>query len=291
VTGSIGDYFTANTSNWYWQPAAVQVSAATGVSLSGITVRRMAAAGISFLDGAQNCTVEGAIVNDLSGAGIIIGDVTYAASAPSDARTIVSGITVRRSIVTGAGLRWLDSDCIGEGYAYGSTFDHNDVGVAIASLPSSGCGYSGIHSGFGWGAQNCASGVCGNTTITGNFINGACVGPTNGGCDGGQIYLNGFRNGTTTISGNYVSSGIGTYNDNGTNGVSAVGNVYNNGGGYYVRFNSSPIAVTGNSWNNGYADALALTLGTNASNTVSGNTIAGPPFAAAALLIIDASGY
>jgi hypothetical protein len=290
VTGYIGNYFASNTSAWYWMPAAVQVSAASGVSLSGVTVRRMGAAGISFLNGAQGCTVEGSSVYDIAGTGIYLGDVTYAASAPSDSRTIVSGNTIRHSFVTAAGVRYLDSDCIGEGYAYATVIDHNTVGAALSGLTAYGCGYSGIHSGIGWGAQNCASGVCGQTTITGNVVSNACQGPTNGGCDGGSYYFNGYRQGTTTVSGNYTAgpNGIGWYHDNGTNGIASVNDVFNNGGGYYCRFNTSPVTVTGNSWA-GYADAAALTEGAGGTNTASA-TLAGPPFTGTALAIIVAAG-
>ncbi|MEV4313679.1 ricin-type beta-trefoil lectin domain protein [Actinocrispum sp. NPDC049592] len=148
--------FEAARNSWAQVPAAVQVSAATGITLADNTFAHLGqvalgigndanahASGIGL--GASGITVRHNTFTDDSGAGIVIGGVRPDAHHPSNAAMTNRDITVTENTVTDVAKDYKDMAGILSTYVTHAVITHNEV----ANLA-----YDGIDVGWGWGAND-----------------------------------------------------------------------------------------------------------------------------------------
>ncbi|GAB4000581.1 hypothetical protein GCM10029992_32940 [Glycomyces albus] len=156
-SGSRGCYeFEGTRNHWFQMPAAVQVSAAEGVSFSGNTFANLGSIGLGIGNdanahscgiglGAHDVSVVGNTFTASAGGGIAVGGVRPDAHHPSDDRMINRDILISDNSIFSTALDYLDNVAILATYATRLTVEHN----YIADMP-----YSGIAVGYGWGAND-----------------------------------------------------------------------------------------------------------------------------------------
>ncbi len=148
--------FEGARNGWAQAPAAVQVSAATGITFSGNTFTQLGqvalgigndanahAAGIGL--GASSITVDHNTFTENSGGGIIAGGVRPDAHHPSNAAMTNRDITLSYNTVSRVALDYREMAGILSTYATHTVITHNDV---------SNLTYDGIDVGWGWGAND-----------------------------------------------------------------------------------------------------------------------------------------
>jgi hypothetical protein len=148
--------FEGARNNWAQAPAAVQVSAANGVTFTNNSFVNLGSVGLGIGNdanahatgvglGAQNVTVTGNTFTASAGGGIVVGGVRPDAHHPSDERMINSDILISNNRIFSTALEYFDQDGIFASYATRLTIEHNEV----SDMP-----YSGIGIGYGWGAND-----------------------------------------------------------------------------------------------------------------------------------------
>ncbi|MFF1610275.1 right-handed parallel beta-helix repeat-containing protein [Amycolatopsis sp. NPDC058278] len=148
--------FEASRPHWHQMPAAVQVSAAHDIELIGNTYTDLGAVGIGIGNdanahasgvglGAQRVAVQDSVLTQIAGNGITVGGVQADAHHPSDPRMIVKDIDISDNLVTDVAKVYTSGVAILTTYTENAAIVHNEVG----NLP-----YSGINTGFGWGAND-----------------------------------------------------------------------------------------------------------------------------------------
>ncbi|MGW0762271.1 right-handed parallel beta-helix repeat-containing protein [Streptomyces sp. NPDC002814] len=148
--------FEGARNGWAQAPAAVQVSAAHGISFAGNRFVNLGSVGLGIGNdanahatgvglGARNISVTGNTFTASAGGGIVVGGVRPDAHHPSDERMTNSDILIGDNRVFSTALEYLDQDGIFASYATRLTIEHNDV----TDMP-----YTGIGVGFGWGAND-----------------------------------------------------------------------------------------------------------------------------------------
>lgn len=145
------------TRNEWWQvPAAVQVSAASGIVFDGNRFDQLGSVGLGIgMDanahaagvgyGASDIQVLGNTFSDLGGSGIVVGGVQPDAHHPSDERMTVRDITIVDNTITRVGQSYRDSAGILSTYVTRAEISHN----TLTDLP-----YDGIDIGWGWGIND-----------------------------------------------------------------------------------------------------------------------------------------
>ncbi|MBP2479652.1 hypothetical protein JOF53_008524 [Crossiella equi] len=148
--------FEAARNSWGQVPAAVQVSAATGINLSGNTFRHLGQVGLGIGNdanahqsgvglGAANITVSRNTFTNLSGGGIVVGGVRPDAHHPASPALVNRDITIRNNLVTEVAKDYKDMAGILATYVTRGLIEHNEV---------SNLAYDGIDIGWGWGAND-----------------------------------------------------------------------------------------------------------------------------------------
>ncbi|PAL25082.1 pectate lyase [Sphingopyxis sp. GW247-27LB] len=138
---------------WRQMPAAVQVSAAQHVTISGnvfahlgqyaLGVGMDANANVSGVGLATvDVTVRDNLFADLSGGAIVAGGVRPDAHHPSDPALTNRQLMIRGNLIQGVGRDYTDNAAVLATYWDGSVIIHNDISDAP---------YDGIDIGFGWG--------------------------------------------------------------------------------------------------------------------------------------------
>ncbi len=224
----------ARGDTWYQEPAAVQISAASDVSLSNNTFQNLGQTALGIGNdanatvsgvglGASHIEVQGNIFNEVGGHGIAIGGVLPDAHHPSDDRMINHDILVENNTINRAGVEYKDNSGILSTYNTNVRIVNNEV----ANVP-----YDGIDTGFGWGSND--AGGSGEyerrgyynwntryetpTTFKDNVVAGNLVHDTKAEfADGGTLYNLSASPGTV-VERNYLfdNSGVGLYLDEGT---------------------------------------------------------------------------
>lgn len=148
--------FEGSRNGWSQTPAAVQVSAAHDIVISGSRFVNLGSIGIGVGNdanahstevglGAQGVSVVGNTLTANAGGGIVVGGVRPDAHHPSDMRMTNKDIAVTDNRVYATSLEYLDHDAILATYVTGLTIAHNYV----SDMP-----YTGIGLGYGWGAND-----------------------------------------------------------------------------------------------------------------------------------------
>ncbi len=146
-----GDGYAANFASIQWSgdqatnpqgrltPGAVSCSACADIGFQSNTFEHLGAAGLRLGGGENNDQIVGNVLRDISGAAMVIGEITDFASNTSAAQTV--GTRVSDNTVTLCGTEYEDEAGIFIGYNKDTTVSNNEV----HNLP-----YTGISSGYGF---------------------------------------------------------------------------------------------------------------------------------------------
>ena len=305
------EMFERTRTEWYQQPAAVQVTAADSVSFEGNTFRNLGSAALGIGNdtnaafsgvglGASNIDVVGNIFNEVSGQGIFVGGNRPDAHHPSDPRMTNQDITISDNTVNRVAVDFKDNSGILSTYVTRAHIVNNEV---------SNVSYDAIDTGYGWGANDAGgSGEYTNrgyynwntryttdTTLKDNLVAANVVHHAKSKfSDGGSIYNLSATPGSF-IERNYVYnvSGVGLYADEGTRYATYRQNVMQNTSPYYFNnsngdTNTSDNTISGNWFNSG-----GTSIPNQAANriTVTGNiSVSGTAWPAGALEVICEAG-
>ncbi|MFC5763097.1 right-handed parallel beta-helix repeat-containing protein, partial [Actinacidiphila bryophytorum] len=241
--------FEAARNSWSQVPAAVQVSAARGITFTGDTFAHLGQVGLGIGNdadahasgvglGASSVTVSGSTFTDDSGAGIVVGGVRPDAHHPSNAAMTNQDITIQGNRISGVAKDYKDMAGILSTYVTHAVISHNEV---------SNLAYDGIDVGWGWGANDPGGSqdyrnrglydyqpvyttptTLKNTVVSYNSVHGT----KKVFHDGGSIY-NLSANPGASIDHNYIYDNqhtVGLYLDEGSRYVSLKNNVIQDSG-------------------------------------------------------------
>jgi hypothetical protein len=195
--------------------AAFEVHRGLNIAVFANAFKGLGANALDFADGTQSSTAHHNLVDDVSGTGILLGEVDDYFLKSSARMTL--GNTIAHNWISFVGQDYHDAVGIWVGHSRNTLIDHNDVGHTP---------YTGISVGWGWGyASNCTlqtaprwtgQGLAscrrgtiysGNNQILGNHVHHVM----NITSDGGNIYTLGGENGngpaTSTFAGNFLEGG------------------------------------------------------------------------------------
>jgi hypothetical protein len=255
--------FEGSRNGWSQAAAAVQVSAAEGISFRDNTFVNLGSIGLGIGNdanahatgvglGAHHVSVIGNTFTASAAGGIMVGGVRPDAHHPSDPRMVNSDIHISDNRLFASVLEYLDQDPIFATYVTRLTIAHNYV----ADAP-----YTGIGIGYGWGANDPGGApdyinrglydfqpiydtptTLRDVRVVGNYISGVVQTMFDAGC----IYMLSAMPGSTVDENFCEDSGqLGLYFDEGTRYVSASRNVFVNTAGQWAHANIQNGHLTG----------------------------------------------
>jgi hypothetical protein len=293
-------------------PAAVQVSAASGITFDGdqfVNLGQTAvgigndanahASGVGL--GASSVTVTRSVFTGDAAGALVAGGVQADAHHPSDPRMANQNITISDNLVHDIGLDYRGITSFLPTYVTNATIAHNEV----YNMP-----YSGISAGYGWGANDAGGSndyanrglynyqpryttatTASHNQIVGNYVHDIMQQMNDGGC----VYTL-SANPNAVISGNYclrTNGYFGLYFDEGSRYFTASGNVFSAIGGTWATENANgsnntgTLTLTSNWYSNGGTNIVNGDRG----NSVSGNTaVPNGNWPPAAQAVISAAG-
>ncbi|MFC5910508.1 RICIN domain-containing protein [Streptacidiphilus monticola] len=304
--------FESTRNSWGEAPAAVQVSAASGISFSGDTFTDLGQVGLGIGQdndavasgtglGASNITVNGDTFTNDSGSGIVVGGVQPDAHHPSNAAMTNQNITISNNTVTGVAQDYKDMPGILSTYVTHAVITHNEV---------SNLAYDGIDVGWGWGINDPGGSqdyvnrgtynyqptyttptTLKNTIVTYNKVHGT----KKVFHDGGSIY-NLSANPGGFVADNYVydnANTVGLYLDEGSRYLTLQNNVLQDNGVWAFTNananNNTDDSTFANNWYNSGATNVAT--GSPHNNVLSGNVqVSGTNWPAGAQEVIAQAG-
>jgi hypothetical protein len=304
--------FEATRQDWDQMPAAVQVSAATGITFSGDTFTDLGEVGLGVGQdadatasgtglGASNISITGNTFSTDAGDGIVVGGIQADAHHPSNPAMTNQNITISNNRVTGVGTDYKEVSAILSTYVSGVTISHNQVD----HLP-----YDGIDIGWGWGINdpggsqdyvnrgtyNYQPKYTTATTLKNNTVSWNLIFDTkNVMHDGGTIYNLSASPGSV-IQDNYMynnKSTVALYLDEGSRYLTVSSNVVQDAGVWVftnanANNNTSNNTFSGN-WYNGGATQVAT--GSPHNNVLSNNVqVSGTNWPSGAQQVISQAG-
>ncbi|MEU0090734.1 ricin-type beta-trefoil lectin domain protein [Kribbella sp. NPDC006257] len=303
--------FEATRNGWGQVPAAVQVSAATGITITNNTFRHLGQIGLGIGNdananqsgvglGAANITVSQNTFTDLSAGGILIGGVRPDAHHPSNPAMVNRDIVVRNNLVTDVAKDYKDMAGILSTYATRALIEHNEV---------SNLAYDGIDVGWGWGANdpggsqdyrnrglyNYQPVYTTPTTLRETIVRSNVVHGTKKSLhDGGSLY-NLSANPGGSIDHNLVydnRSTVGLYLDEGSRYVSVANNVVIDSGVLAFTNASSTNNTTDNVFDGNWYNTGSINVATGAphNNVLRGNVQVSGSWPTAAQQVIAGAG-
>ncbi|SDM81606.1 NEW3 domain-containing protein [Actinacidiphila guanduensis] len=284
--------FEATRGGWNQIPAAVQVSAASGITFSGDTFTHLGqvalgigndadahASGVGL--GASDITVYHNTFTDDSGAGVVAGGVKADAHHPSDPAMVNKDITIKDNLVTKVAEDYKDMSGILSTYVTHAVIEHNEV---------SDLAYDGIDVGWGWGANDPGGSqdyanrglyayqpvyttptTLKDTVVRYNLIHGT----KKVFHDGGSLY-NLSANPGSDLSDNYIYDNhntVGLYLDEGSRYVTLRNNVVQDAGVWAFTNSSSTNNTSDNTFQQTWYNSGATQVATGAphNNVLDGN--------------------
>ncbi|QFU89875.1 RICIN domain-containing protein [Amycolatopsis sp. YIM 10] len=282
------EQFEAVRPHWFQMPAAVQVSAARGITFgdsefvnlgqTAIGIGNDANAHASGVGlGASDITVTGSEIARNSAGGIVVGGVRADAHHPSDPRMTNRNVTISDNRIHDLGVEYRGNVSVLTTYVTTTNVTHNEV----YNMP-----YSGMSIGYGWGSNDAGGSdhyanrglykyqprYSTPTTASGNkLVNNYVHDVMQQMNDGGCIYTLAW-NPNAMISGNHclrTNGHFGMYFDEGSKYYSVTGNVFSATGtwataNYWGGENMGNWTLTGNWSTNG---------STNVTNGDRGNVV------------------
>ncbi|GAA1447910.1 right-handed parallel beta-helix repeat-containing protein [Leifsonia poae] len=272
------EMFERARTNWYQEPAAVQVSAANRVSFTGNTFTNLGQSALGIGNdanatlsgvglGASNIDVVGNRFTEDGGHGVSVGGVLPDAHHPSDVRMTNKDILIQDNTIDHVSVDYKDNSGILSTYVTNAQILHNEV----SNVP-----YDGIDTGFGWGINDAGGSndyvdrgyykwnplYTTPTTLKNNRVEGNLVHNTKARfADGGSVYNLSASPGSV-VDKNYLFniSGVGLYLDEGSNSLTYENNVVQGGSfvftnAYSLRNNTSNNVIRNNWYNSGGASA------------------------------------
>lgn len=314
IHGSGYPIFEASRPKWWQMPAAVQVSAAKGVAFTRDRFVALGQVGLGIGNddnahlsgvglGTDAISVTGCVFTQLAGGAIVLGGIQENAHHPSNPAMVNQNSTIANNVIHDVGLDYRDAAGILFTYTANVVVAHNE----LYSLP-----YSGICSGYGWGANDAGGSpeyenrklydyqpkyttptTAKDNKITANLVHDV-VQQMN---DAGYHY-NLSANPGTTVSENYFRGGgtsqgsyFASYEDEGSRYLTLSKNVFQSFGAWGTQnvngaHNTGDLTVT-NNWLSGSAN---ITNGAR-NDVVTGNiNLTGATLPSDARAIADAAG-
>lgn len=304
--------FEAARNSWHQIPAAVQVSAARGITFTDNTFTHLGQVGLGIGNdanahasgvglGASNITVHHNTFADDAGAGIVAGGVQPDAHHPSNPAMVNKDITIKNNLVTRVAEDYKDMSGILSTYVTRAVIEHNEV---------SDLAYDGIDVGWGWGANDPGGSTDYRnrglynyqpvyrtpTTLSDNSVRYNLIhGTKKVFHDGGSLY-NLSASPRTVIEGNYIYDNrntVGLYLDEGSRYVKLSHNVIRDSG-VWAFTNASSTNNTNDStfaenWYN--TGATQVATGSPHNNVLSGNVqVSGDNWPTAARQVMNQAG-
>ena len=304
--------FEAARNGWAQAPAAVQVSAASGITFANDTFTNLGevalgigndadahASGVGL--GASSVTVDHNTFSEDSGAGIVVGGVRPDAHHPSNPAMVDKDITLTNNLVTGVAKDYKDMAGILSTYVTHTVVTHNEV---------SNLAYDGIDIGWGWGANDAGGSqdyrnrglynyqpvyttatTLRDTIVSYNRVHGT----KKIFHDGGSLY-NLSANPGSSFDHNYIydnQHSVGLYLDEGSRSVTLSNNVVQDSGVWAFTnangSNNTNDSTFSNNWYNGGSTNVAT--GPPHNNVLSGNVqVSGTNWPSGAQQVIAAAG-
>jgi hypothetical protein len=304
--------FEATRNGWQQIPAAVQVSAARGITFSGNTFADLGQVGLGIGNdadahsagiglGTSAITVHHNTFTDDSGAGIVVGGVQPDAHHPSDPAMVNKDINITDNLVTRVAQDYKDMSGILSTYATDVVIEHNEV---------SDLAYDGIDVGWGWGANDPGGSqdyrnrglydyqplYTTPTTLAHNIVRYNLIhGTKKVFHDGGSLYNLSASPGSV-LSDNYIYDNhhtVGLYLDEGSRYVTLAHNVIQDAGVWAFTNagstnNTDDSTFTENWYNSGVTQVAS---GPPHNNTLNGNVqVSGDNWPPAAQRVMDEAG-
>ncbi|WP_410634981.1 ricin-type beta-trefoil lectin domain protein [Amycolatopsis sp. cmx-4-83] len=304
--------FEGARNGWAQVPAAVQVSAATGITFSGNTFTHLGQVALGIANdanahaagtglGASSITVDHNTFTEVSGGGIVVGGVRPDAHHPANAAMTNRDVTLSYNTVSRVALDYREMAGILSTYATHTVITHNDV----ADLT-----YDGIDVGWGWGANDPGGSqdyrnrglydyqpvystptTLRDTVISYNRVHGTKKLMH----DGGSIYHLSADPGSS-VDHNHVFDNnrtVGLYLDEGSRYVTLSANVIQDSGVWAFTnasgTNNTNDSTFGGNWYNGGATQVAT--GSPHNNVLTGNVqVSGTNWPSGAQQVIAAAG-
>ncbi len=212
-------------STWANTKAAIDLNACTSVRFTRCLIRHLGTAGISVRSTSTNCELDGNIIYDTSGNGVVVGNGTgYTGLQPVN-------LSVNNNFIAKVGQEFQGAVGFLQWWAVTTNVTHNEV----YKVP-----YTGISLGIGWGLETNPSGATGNQ-ITYNDVHSYMLRMD----DGGGIYENSHNPLALTThnychdSGSLTGTVGGIYLDDGSQGNAVSTNVVVQYGTHALFFNNN----------------------------------------------------
>lgn len=192
----------------------IEMNFADNISVTNCVFANHGSSVLAMRNCVTNSKIEGNVIRDVAGSGIVIGDIKYTNGVHTVEDTS-RNISITNNVIRRVGHDYMGSIGIMVFYANSIDSMHND----IRYVP-----YTGISYGWGWGAAISNTLRCGEHMIANNRIDHSSQAVY----DGGAIYTLSSQKGTY-IQGNYMSNSPdsgGIYFDQGSANMVARDNVF-----------------------------------------------------------------